>query len=96
MAKRKSELGIQNDELTEGNLEPLEIQKDELKEEIANPAVNAVIYFEHTTWKGVREVYKCATCGTYRDERDSMIEHVLIHYPVSEHETIFNQLIKEK
>lgn len=54
-------------------------------------------YFSAVLWKGVKEIYRCAICGTNRDERDAMIEHVLIHFPVEEHERIFELLLlKEK
>lgn len=52
-------------------------------------------YFTAESWKGVKTVFKCAKCETFRDTRDEMIEHVLLHYPKDEQEKIFNQLVKE-
>lgn len=59
------------------------------------PREKAVVYFTSERWKGVKTVFKCAKCGTFRDERDAMIEHVLLHYPKDEQEKIFDQLVKE-
>jgi hypothetical protein len=53
-------------------------------------------YYDRASWKGVKEVFRCETCGTCRDDEDSMIEHVLLHIPLAEQEKVFNQLIKEK
>lgn len=53
-------------------------------------------YYDRASWKGVKDVFRCETCGTCRDDEDSMIEHVLLHIPQNEQEKIFNQLIKEK
>lgn len=56
----------------------------------------AVVYFTQESWKGVKVVFKCAKCGTFRDERDAMIEHVLLHFPKGEQEQILDTLLKEK
>lgn len=56
----------------------------------------AVVYFTSESWKGVKTVFKCARCGAFRDERDAMIEHVLLHYPKGEQERILETLLKEK
>lgn len=53
-----------------------------------------VVYFTREMWKGVKEVLKCA-CGEFRDTRDEMIEHVLLHFPKSEQESILEKLLKE-
>lgn len=54
-----------------------------------------VVYFTREMWKGVKEVLKCAKCGEFRDTRDEMIEHVLLHFPKSEQESILEKLLKE-
>lgn len=53
------------------------------------------VYFTTEKWKGVRDVFKCARCETFRDTRDAMIEHVLLHFPANEQESILEQLVKE-
>lgn len=55
----------------------------------------AQVYFTREMWKGVKEVFKCARCGAFRDTRDEMIEHVLLHFPKSEQESILEKLLKE-
>jgi hypothetical protein len=51
--------------------------------------------YDTATWKGARTVYRYVKCGTFRETRDAMIEHVLSHFPLAEQEGILNQLIKE-
>jgi len=53
------------------------------------------VYFTREMWKGVKEVLKCAKCGQFRNTRDEMIEHVLLHFPKSEQESILEKLLKE-
>lgn len=53
-------------------------------------------YYTPEMWKGVKQVFKCAKCGAFLEDRDDMIEHVLIHVPKAQQETVFNQLLKEK
>ena len=62
------------------------------------PAPDAEIetFYETATWKGVKTVFKCKKCGTFRDTRDEMIEHVLLHVPKAEQEEVLNLLLKEK
>lgn len=48
------------------------------------------------TWKEIKPVFKCGKCGTFRDEYDAMVEHVLLHFPRSEQEVVFEKLMKEK
>jgi hypothetical protein len=69
--------------------------KKSQKSNVEEPQVKRDELFTQESWKGVKTVFKCAQCGAFRDERDAMIEHVLTHYPVSEQENIFNQLVKE-
>ena len=52
-------------------------------------------YYIKTTWKGMKEVFKCERCGTFRDDKDSIIMHVLTHYPKQEQEALLDQLLKE-
>jgi len=52
-------------------------------------------YFSRAMWKGVKEVHKCEICGTFRDEKDAIIEHVLLHFPQSEQVSILDKLLKE-
>lgn len=61
-----------------------------------NKSATKEVYFTPESWKGVKTVFKCATCGTFRDERDAMIEHVLLHFPKGEQERILETLLKEK
>lgn len=56
---------------------------------------DTVVYFTREMWKGVKEVFKCARCGQFRNTRDEMIEHVLLHFPKSEQESILEKLLKE-
>ena len=86
--KIKSDLVVE-DEKEIASVAPLS------RNDMAKPAPKKK-YYERADWKGVKEVFRCETCGTCRDDEDSMIEHVLIHIPVSEQERVFDQLIKEK
>ena len=67
------------------------IQPDEVQEK----KVTQVPYTIET-WKGVKNVVRCSICGTYRDDVDAMIEHVIMHYPRGDQEEIFDKLMKEK
>lgn len=53
------------------------------------------VFYSIERWKGVKDVLKCAKCGTFRDDRDAMIEHILLHYAKSEQAKVFEQLMKE-
>ena len=64
------------------------------KEEVKPAKVK--ITFTHELWRGVKEVLKCTKCGTFRDTKDPMIEHILLHYPKSEQEAELERLLKEK
>lgn len=86
MTKKKKDEGLITNEVSG------EYEISEVKEEIADKPV----YYERATWKNVKKVFKCATCGTFRDDEDSMIEHVLLHVPKDKQEEVFNQLVKEK
>lgn len=70
------------------------IQSDELQEDITTPPAQP-IYFETVMWKGVKSVFKCAKCGTFRDDKDAMIEHVLLHYSFDERERMLEVLLKQ-
>lgn len=52
------------------------------------------VLFTVERWKGVQDVFKCARCGTFRDTRDAMIEHVLLHYPAREQEALLEKILK--
>ncbi len=54
------------------------------------------VYYEPAMWKNIKPVFRCATCGTYRDDEDDMILHVVSHLPADEQVTIFDQLMKKK
>lgn len=69
-------------------------KKTQAPTEKEEPKANEV-YFTTEKWKGVRDVFRCARCGTFRDERDAMIEHVLLHFPANKQESILEQLVKE-
>ena len=69
-----------------------ELKAKELEEKVA---AEKVVYFTTASWKGVKDVFRCARCGTYRDTRDAMIEHVLLHYPANQQEDILEKLMKE-
>ena len=54
------------------------------------------VWYTSVMWMGdVKEVQKCSICGANRDDKDSMIEHVLLHVPASEREAVFEELMKE-
>jgi hypothetical protein len=55
----------------------------------------AEVYYTRETWRGIKEVYKCARCGIFRDGVDEMIEHVILHYPLNQQQDLFDKLIKE-
>jgi len=59
------------------------------------PAVAEEKLYTTVLWKGVKQVFRCEKCGTNRDDKDSMIEHVLLHFPLRDQEKIFNQLVQE-
>jgi hypothetical protein len=46
-------------------------------------------------WRGVKEVFQCKQCETFRDTKDAVIEHILLHYPIAEQEDILEKLMKE-
>lgn len=54
------------------------------------------VYYEPVMWKNVKLVFRCATCGTYRDIVEDMIFHVVSHLPAKEQIEVFDQLTKEK
>jgi hypothetical protein len=54
------------------------------------------IYYTFESWRGVMQVCKCVTCGAFRNGEDEMIEHVLLHAPVEERESLLTQLIGDK
>lgn len=80
-------------------------KKDEAP--VAEPAVAAVPpppsftrtvtpvpeYWSTTLWDGIKPVHKCFKCGTFRDDTDAMIEHVLLHYSVAEQEVLLDKLL---
>lgn len=42
-------------------------------------------YWEEREWMmGQLTVYRCRECGTDRDQEDTIIEHILLHYPAGE------------
>lgn len=51
------------------------------------------VYFETVMWKGVKEVLKCSTCGTCRDDVEAMIFHVVNHVPQAQRNDLFDELI---
>lgn len=69
---------------------------DGLEVEIEQPAKEPQKLYDTADWKGVRTVFRCAKCGTCRDDEDSMILHVLVHFPKDEQDQIFNQLVKKE
>ncbi len=59
--------------------------------------MGAIIKTYHPAlWRKIRPTFCCDICGTYRDEEDAMIEHVLLHYPLARQEELFNLMLKEK
>lgn len=75
----------------------------EVQEELdAPPALppigeDALKLYDTADWKGVRTIFRCTNCGTCRDDEDSIILHVLVHFPKNEQDQIFNKLLnKEK
>lgn len=63
---------------------------------IAPPPPAPKKYWSIMRWKGVKDVYRCETCGTFRDDVDSIIEHVILHFPLPDQMPLFEKLIKEK
>ena len=59
------------------------------------PTTAAVRYFEIVKWRGIKDVFRCMTCGTNRDDFDAMVEHILLHHKGHEEE-VFEILMKEK
>lgn len=72
------------------------LREEFIQDEKKHHAPTSISFYTTERWKGVKDVFKCARCGTFRDTRDAMIEHILLHYPANEQETIFNQLVKEQ
>ena len=50
-------------------------------------------YWSTPLWDGIKPVHKCFKCGTFRDDTDAMIEHVLLHYPLDEQEVLLDKLL---
>lgn len=75
-----------------------ELQADDLIVELPAPVVVSTpeYYTAHLWDGGPRVVYKCGTCGTFRDDTDSMVEHLLLHYPVSDQEFMLERLLAYK
>jgi len=46
------------------------------------------------SWKGVREVYKCAKCEHCEEDEDEMKLHVLKHFPKKEREKQLDILMR--
>lgn len=83
---------------------PEEVQEEQsplpalpqIGEEHPNLGEDVLKLYDTADWKGVRTVFRCAKCGTCRDDEDSMILHVLVHFPKDEQDQIFNQLVKKE
>lgn len=76
-----------------------ELQADQpLPKPVSHPVVAPTPeYYTARPWDGgVKTVYCCGTCGTFRDDTDSMIEHLLLHYPVSDQEFMLEKLLAYK
>ena len=74
--------------------------EDEVKQEAQSaPVVQQVKQPEKlyrvSQWRGVKEVFQCKQCGTFRDTKDMVIEHILLHFPLDQQEEILEKLIKE-
>jgi len=66
-------------------------------EEQTSVVVSTPEYYTAQPWDGgARTVYKCGTCGTFRDDSDSMIEHLLLHHPVADQELMLERLLAYK
>ena len=50
-------------------------------------------YWSTQLWDGIKPVHKCFKCGTFRDDTDTMIEHILLHYSLDEQEVLLDKLL---
>lgn len=56
-----------------------------LPEPVPDPSPISNPYWEERDWMmGQLKVYRCRQCGTDRDQEDTIIEHILLHYPAGE------------
>jgi len=74
-------------------VEKAEVQT--IKEEAPAKKVE-VEYYSVEKWHGVKTVYKCNTCGTFRDTEGMIQNHVLKHYPRSDHADILKKFKENK
>lgn len=83
MAKKKEQLTPER-----ANPEPLETA-----EAASEPQPK---YFTRAMWKNTLEVFKCVRCSEFRNTKDEMIDHILLHYPREEQERVLEELVLEK
>jgi len=68
-----------------------------VKEPLPPVVAQAPEYYTAHHWDGgVKIVYKCCMCHSFRDDTDAMIEHVLLHYPGSDQEFMLERLLAYK
>lgn len=51
--------------------------------------------FSQQLWKNTLPVYKCEQCGAFRNDKEQLFDHILLHYKASEQEEILDSLLKE-
>lgn len=75
-------------------------QPAQVKAEVATESPPAFereeVLFERHSWRNVKTVFKCVKCGTFRDDRDAIIEHILLHYPAEKREAMLEALLKQE
>jgi hypothetical protein len=74
---------------------PVEKAEAQIIKEVM-PVKEEVTYYTVEKWHGVKTVYKCNTCGTFRDTEGMIQNHVLKHYPRSDHAEILKNFKENK
>ena len=79
--------------LTGGPKDPAAKSKKKTAKKTVKKAAPPVLYHK-TKWKGVRDVYRCASCSHCEDDEDTMKLHVLKHFPKEEREKQLDKLTR--
>ena len=67
---------------------------DELKEKIEVESEPKPLYLP-VKWAGVLDTFQCQVCQFCEPDRETMILHVLNHFPAGEQDALLAQLLKE-
>lgn len=62
--------------------------------EVATPAKPGLITSH--IWKADVVCYRCETCGYFENDRDTLVIHVLTHFPADEQSGVLDELTKEQ